>query len=75
LVQPIARAVIGGLGRVDMFRQGRSSREERVLFIRQNDEEEADWLIRRPARETTGARQGERLTKGRFETVLDSLLT
>lgn len=73
-VQPIALAIIGGRGRVDMFRQGRSARDERVLLIRNNDMEQADWSIRTPAREAAGVHQVEPLTKESFETALDGLL-
>lgn len=73
-VQPVGRVIIGGFGRVDMFRQGRSARDERILFIRAVEKDAENWAMRLPLRhgvETTDLRPLDRQI---FEDALDGLL-
>lgn len=74
MLQPAARVIIGGKGRVDLYRQGRSGRDERVTLIREDDAVEARWHLRRPLAETGNPRDLQPLTQTVFETALDSLL-
>lgn len=73
-VRPVARMIIGGVGRVDMYREGRSSDGERVLFIRLDQDKVDTWAVRRPKGSGPRIPDIEALTKESFESMLDMLL-
>lgn len=73
-IRPVARIIIGGVGRVDMYREGRPSDEERVLFVRLNAEKTDVWALRRPKASVTRSPDLEPLTKSTFEAALELLL-
>ncbi|RVU15335.1 hypothetical protein [Methylobacterium oryzihabitans] len=75
-LQPAGRYVLGATGRIDMFRQGRSARDERVLLVRQATPEGERWMLRPPAGPRTGAASGlEPLDRASFEAAFESLLS
>ena len=73
-LQPAARMIIGAVGRVDMFRQGRSARDERVLLLRVKSDQGEDWALRMPSASGADPRDLLPLTQSTFEEALDSLL-
>ena len=51
LVQPIGRIIVGALGRVDMYRQGRAGEQQRIMLLRMQDlpgETSLSWKMRMP---------------------------
>lgn len=86
IVQPVASMVVGGLGRVDIHRQGRSGDQDRAILLRRKTGEEYRWDISMPASRNplvgimqmtnvigTG-RQYEVLSKESLERAIDILL-
>lgn len=83
-VEPIARMIVGGLGRVDMHRQGRAADSQRIMFLRagrERQDEALPWNVRFPNFASPGQRiirgmqhRIEPLTKETFETALELLL-
>ena len=72
---PVGRAVIGGSGRVDMYRQGRPDDSERIRIFRLDAKRRDRWGMRRPGRLMTRSQELEALTQESFEASLDSLLS
>ena len=72
-VQPAGRIIIGAVGRVDMYRQGRSSSDERVLFLRQKDAEGESWKLRKPPAGGGSNFNLQPLDRDSFEAALDEL--
>lgn len=73
-VQPTGRMIIAAAGRVDMYRQGRSSDTDRILFLRLDAERIDAWGMRLPPKADGRAPSLGPLTKETFEAALESLL-
>ncbi len=73
-LQPIARIVIGSVGRMDMYRQGFSNPNDRYRLIRTIDDAAGGWRIRPPADNGRGPADLIDLTRETFEAALDTLL-
>lgn len=74
-IQPIARIIIGAVGRVDMYRQGFANSNDRYRLIRTVDNTEGSWHIRMPFE--AGREPAELLpaTRETFEAALDKLMS
>jgi hypothetical protein len=74
-LQPAARIIVGAVGRIDMFRAGRSASDERVLLLRVRSDQGEDWAMRLPLASGAGPRDLRPLDQTTFEAALDGLLT
>jgi hypothetical protein len=48
MIQPVGRLVIGGDGRVDLYRQGRSAQNDRVIALRHAGNSDSQWALSIP---------------------------
>lgn len=73
-IQPVGRMIIGATGRVDMYRQGRPTDDQRVLFLRLDAEAPDKWGIRMPLGGDRSHPVLQPFTQEIFESALDGLL-
>lgn len=73
-VQPTGRMIVAAAGRVDMYRQGRSSDGDRILFLRLDADRIDAWGMRLPLKTGPRPHVVGPLTKETFESALESLL-
>lgn len=78
-IKPVGRIIFGAVGRIDMYRQGKSA-ENATRFIHIKNDDQASWFIRRPQVTRVGGAvmatpsEIEPLTKENFEAALDETL-
>jgi hypothetical protein len=86
MIQPIGRMIIGAAGRIDLYRQGRGAKNERVMALRGAPNDGSNWTLSIPPddnsfkiMDTSALVQSRQrtivpLTKESLETALDRLL-
>ncbi len=86
MIQPIGRMIIGATGRVDLYRQGRAAKDDRVMILRDGSTNDSQWMLSIPPEDnsfkivpTTQLAQLHKrtivpLTKENLEIALDRLL-
>jgi hypothetical protein len=48
MIQPIGRMIIGATGRVDLYRQGRAAKDDRVMILRDGSSNGSRWMLSIP---------------------------
>jgi hypothetical protein len=53
MIQPIGRLIIGATGRVDLYRQGRAAKDDRVMALRSAPNDDSQWMLSIPPEDSS----------------------